>query len=83
MSFAFEVDIVVWTVLPVVVAGSETFESNGVEVLAPLTPKTVIQVSAVSAEDSVAVIVAELSVDAAMAYHSSKSFMYKGELVKG
>jgi hypothetical protein len=81
MSFAFEVDMVVWTLLPVVVAGSDTFESNGLEVFAPLIPKTVIQVSAVSAEASVAVMVVELRVDEAIAYHSSRSFMYAGALV--
>jgi hypothetical protein len=76
-----DVEIVVWMVFPVVVAGSDTFGSNGLEVLAPLIPKTVIHVSAVSAADSVAVMVAELRVDEATAYHSSRSVTYAGELV--
>src|SRR5438132_6354358 len=78
MSFAFDVDIVVWTLLPVVVAGSDTFGSNGLDVLAPLIPKTVIQFSAVLAEDSVAVMVTELRVEDATAYHSSRSVLNEG-----
>src|SRR2546425_12649972 len=70
--------MVVWTLLPEVVAGSDTFGSNGLDVLAPLIPKTVIQFSAVLAEDSVAVMVTELRVEDATAYHSSRSVMYAG-----
>jgi hypothetical protein len=74
--------MVVCTVSPVVVAGSDTFGSNGVEVLAPLIPKTVIHTCPVAELASVAVMVAELRVDEATAYHSSKSVVYEGALEK-
>src|SRR5271155_4145076 len=58
---------------PTEVAGREEFESNGLAVSAPLIPKSAIHVSAVSDEESVAVIDTELRADGATAYHSSRS----------
>jgi hypothetical protein len=57
--------------------GTCELESNGVPVLAPLIPKTVIQASAVNVPDSVAFMVAE-KVDVVVAYHSVRYVLYEG-----
>src|ERR1700751_4018498 len=73
MSLACEVEIVALGLVPEEVPGSETFGSNGLALLTPLTPKTDIQVAPESEIERVAVIEAALRGEEAIAYHSSTS----------